>query len=282
MHGKLPDNSIALFRSFLAFAESLNIVHTANELSISRLTLKNRLKALERLCNCKLFELDVHRRYKLTPRAEIWFQEIKSWMQRGEDLFLFSEEKVSGLIRSISSPDSEPFYSQQHPVSALWEHDTPYLQTMLADWVKAKGQCYNPAFSRVEKNSFLARLRGSEFIIVGIGKNAAIMDWLGREWCLSAIGKPLSSTAISTKADKIVTYAYRQVIMSGTPWYDHVSMEMPRPVHDTSERAYYRRLILPCKLPDGSPLVASIVELSDDLEIRNFEVPRSHQPSRES
>ncbi|MEM7215147.1 MAG: LysR family transcriptional regulator [Pseudomonadota bacterium] len=277
MQTKLPTNAIALLEGFLAVVETLNISQAAKSLKVSRVTLQNRMKELEKQCGFDLLEFDSHNRYKLTKRGESWAHELRVWLQQGEDIFSLSDERAKGLLQSSPKQGGEPFYSQQQPVSALWEHDTPYLKSMLSAWVKAEGKFDNPAFARVNDNAILARLRDAEFIIMSIGKSAAIVDWLGREWCLSAIGKPLSSTAISTKADQIVTYAYRQVILLGSPWYDHVSMEMPRPIKGTFERAYYRRLILPCKLPDGSPVVASIVELSDDLKISNFEVPRPVQ-----
>ncbi|MEM7067987.1 MAG: LysR family transcriptional regulator [Pseudomonadota bacterium] len=282
MQEKLPENIVALLRSFLAVAESLNINQTAKSMKISRLTLKNRLKALEKLCGFRLLEFDTYNRYKLTPRAETWVHEVRIWLQQGEDIFSLSQERAGGLLQSTPEKLDEPFYSQQHAITSLWEHDTPYLKSMLNSWFKAEAQFGNPALKRVCDNAILARLRDGEFVIMGIGKNAAMMDWLGKEWCLSAIGKPLPSTAMSTKSDKIVTYSYRQAIQSGAPWYDHVSMELPRPERGTRERAYYRRLILPCKLPDGSPMIASIVELSEDLQIDNFEVPRANQPAGES
>lgn len=281
MHIKLPSNIIALLEGFLVVAETLNISQAAKTLKISRVTLQNRLRTLEKLCGYKLLEFDSHNRYKLTTRAENWAQEVRIWLRQGDDIFSLSDERARGLLQS-SPQDGEPYYWQQHPVNDLWEHDTPYLKSMFTAWVKAEAQFDNPALALVCDNAIMARLRDNEFVIMGIGKNAAIMNWLGREWCLSAVGKPLSSTAISTKADQIVTYAYRQAILLGSPWYDHVSMEMPKPVKDTHERAHYRRLVLPCKLPDGSPMIASVVELSDELVIGDVEVPRAHQPTRGS
>lgn len=278
----LPTNVIGLLEGFLLVAETLNISQAARALKISRVTLQNRLRLLEELCGYPLLELDNNNRYKLTARAENWAQEVRVWLLQGEDLFSLSDERASGLLQSVPEEAEDAYYSQQHPVSTLWEHNVPYLRSMFEDWVKAKAQYDNPALNRVRENAVLARLNEGEFIIMEIGKNAAIMDWLGRDWCLSAIGNPLPSTAISTKADQVLTYAYRQVIRQGAPWYDHVSMEMPRPVKNTRERAYYRRLILPCKLPDGSPVVASVVELSDKLVIGDLEVPRKNQPTRES
>ena len=279
--GNLPNNVVALLHSFLAMAENLNINQTAKMLKIDRVTLKNRLKALETECGYPLLELDGHNRYKLTPRAENWIHEADVWLQRGEDLFSLPDERANGLLQSLPKQLNEPFYSQQHPLSKLWEHDTPYLRSMLNIWMKAEARYDHPAFKRLNNNAILARLRDGEFVIMGIGKNAAMVEWLGKEWCLSSIGKPLASTAISTKADQIVTYSYHQAILNGSPWYDHVSMELPRPVKGTKERANYRRLILPCKLPDGSPMIASVVELSDDLVIGNLEVPLVNQPTRE-
>lgn len=273
MDMKLPPNFVALLQGFLMVTETSNISQAARKLNVSRITLQNRLKQLEKLCGYKLLELDGHNSYKVTTRAQNWAEEVRVWLRRGEDMFSLSDERAKGLLQSTREQYAEPFYSQQHPVNDIWEHNTPYLQSMLSDWVKAKAKYDSTAFARVYDNSLMVRPQDDEYIITSIGKNAALVDWLGRDWCLSSVGKPLSSTAISTRADQVVTYAYRQALLLGTPWYDHISMVLPRPGKQTRERAYYRRLILPCKLPDGSPLIASIVELSTDLEISNIEAP---------
>ena len=279
---KLPKNVIALLEGFLAVADTLNISQSAKVMKVSRVTLQNRLKFLEKLCGYSLLELDSHNRYKLTTRAEYWAQEVRVWLRQGEDVFSLSEERAKGLLQSSPRKYGETFFSQQHPLNCLWEHNSPYLNSMMKAWMDAKGQFNSPDMMHVRDNAILARLHDDNFIIMEIGENAAMTKWLGSEWCLSAIGKPLSSTAMTSKADQIVTYSYRQTILQGSPWYDHVSTELPRPKLGTFERANYRRLVLPCKLPDGSPLIASVVELSDDLVIGDFEVPRIHQSSRGS
>ena len=248
-------------------------------MKVSRGTLQNRLKLLEKLCGYCLLELDNHNRYKLTARAESWAQEVKVWLRQGEDIFALSDERVKGLLQSFPQQHGESLYCQQHPLNCLWEHNTPYLKSMMQTWMEAEGMFNSPAFTHVRDNAILARLYDDKFIIMEIGKKAAMMDWLGSKWCLSAVGKPLSSTAMSSKADHIITYSYRQAILQGTPWYDHVSTELLRPEKGRLERAYYRRLVLPCKLPDGSPLIASVIELSDELVFGDLEVPRMNQPT---
>ena len=280
MHFKLPTNIIALLEGFLVVSETLNISQAAKTMKISRVTLQNRLKQLEDLCGYKLLEFDSHNRYKLTPRAKNWVQEVRVWLRQGEDIFSLSDERSKGLLHNSPERSDESFYCQQHPLNCLWEHNTPYLQLMMHSWLEAKGQFSNAAFQQLRENAILARLHDDNFIIMEIGENAAMMKWLGPKWCLSAIGKPLSSTAMSSKADQIITYSYRQAILQGAPWYDHVSTELPRPEKGTHERAFYRRLVLPCKLPDGSPLIASVVELSDELVIGDLEVSRVHQPTQ--
>ena len=275
----LPKNVIALLTGFLAVAETLNISQAAKAMKVSRVTLQNRLKLLEELCGYALLEFDSHNRYKLTARAESWAQEVRIWLRQGEDIFSLADERAKGLLLSSPHLHGESFYCQQHPLNCLWEHNTPYLKSMLQSWLEAEGQFNNDSFKHVRENAILARLHDDNFIIMEIGKNAAMMNWLGSTWCLSAIGKPLSSTAMSSKADQTITYSYRQVILQGSPWYDHVSTELPRPEKGTIERAYYRRLVLPCKLPDGSHLIASVIELSDELVIGDLKVPRLHQPT---
>ena len=153
---------------------------------------------------------------------------------------------------------------------------------MMDAWVSAKGALEAPEIRLVRDNAIMVRSIDENYIIMEIGKDAAMMDWLGEKWCLSAIGKPLSSTPMSSLADQIVTYSYRQAILLGTPWYDHVSVELPRPILGNTERAYYRRLVLPCKLPDGSPVIASVVEITDELVIDGLEVLSTSQPMKES
>ena len=279
MNNKLPTNVFVLLESFQVIAETLNISQAAKAMKVSRITLSKRLKDLEELCGYTLLEFESHNRYKLTARAENWIQEVRVWLRQGEDLFALSNERATGLLQSSSQKPGERFHSQQHSLSSLWEHNSPYLNSMLTAWMQAEGQTNSDAFAEVRQNAILARLHHDEFIIMEIGENAAMMKWLGSKFCLSAIGKPLSSTAMSSKADQTITYTYRQAILQGSPWYDHVSADLPRPEIGTAEQAFYRRLVLPCKLPDGSPVIASIVELSDELVIGDLEVPRVNQPT---
>ena len=127
MPNKLPKNVIAILEGFLVVVDTLNISQAAKQLNISRMTLQYRLKELEKICGYKLLEFENHNRYKLTPRAENWAQEVRVWMRRGEDIFSLSEELSSGLIHSSPLKDGEQFYCQQHALTDLWEHDTPYL-----------------------------------------------------------------------------------------------------------------------------------------------------------
>lgn len=280
MDFKLPTNAIGLLEGFLAIAETLNVSQAARKIGVSRVTLQNRMRLLEELCGYKLLELEHDNRYRLTNAAELWLEDIKVWMREGRELFSLSDERSSGLLKNSPLGDDEQFYCQQHPLISLWEHNSPYLQSMLTAWLEAKGEFMSPAFKLVRDNGILARLHNDTFIITEIGSDAAMMEWLGEEWCLSAIGKPLPSTPMSSKADQVIMYSYRQSLLKGAPWYDHISAELPRPVKKTTERAFYRRLLLPSKLPDGSPLIASIVELSNELVIDGLEVLSKHQQSR--
>jgi len=268
---KLPKNLIFLLRIFLAVADTPNITKAAKKMSISRVTLQNRLKDLEELCGYKLLEFDTHNRYKLTAKAEKWAVKVKHWLRQGEDIMSVSDKHAEEFVNGFSNKHDAPCYYQQHPLNCLWESDTPYLKTMMQSWLSAEGQFNNSELAHVCENAILARQHYDEFIIMGIGGKAAIMDWLGKESCLSAIGIPLSSTAVSTKADDTITDSYRKAILQGAPLYEHVSMELPRPEMGTNVRAYYRRLILPCKLPDQSPMIASVVEISDNITIDDLE-----------
>ena len=265
MPTKLPSNVIALLYGFLAVAKTLNISHAAETLKISRATLQNRLKELENLCGYQLLEFDSHNRYKLTAQAESFLKEVRIWLRQGDDIFSRNQAIPKGLLHYSPQNPDETFYCQQHPLSSVWKHNTPYLQSAMKAWLKFKGRFDGPDFSYIRNNAILARLYEDKFIITEIGKDAAMNDWLGTEWCLSAIGNPLSSTPMSSKADQIITYTYHQAIIQGSPWYDHISAVLPRPEKGAEEQAYYRRIIFPCQLPDGSPLIASVVEITDDL-----------------
>ena len=277
MSRELPSDTIDLLQSFLAFCETLNITHAARKLDVSRPTLTRRLKAVEGLCGRSLMERVEHGSYRLTSFGESWRGEVLAWLRQGQHLIDPNGGRFTGLMRNAPSYHGEEYRFQQHALADLWAHGAQPLIEAFDDWTAARGALESSAFERSRRRSIVARRHGSEFLIVEIGDEAPMMDWLGWEWCRSAIGKPLSSTSISTEADRAITYAYSQALLLGTPWYDHVSANLPRPKIDRIERGKYRRLIVPCTFPDGSFAVASIVELSSDLVIDGSEVTRVNQ-----
>ncbi|MEM9734276.1 MAG: LysR family transcriptional regulator [Pseudomonadota bacterium] len=281
MGNSLPPDTIQLIEAFAAFGETLNVTHAADKLKISRPTMLRRLRTLEKLCGGAIIDKSDPNRFRMTEFGEAWLGEAMTWLEQGDALRSHGFARLTGLMSAQSGDGKEPFYAQQHALKNVWTHGVALFDAAMTAWTDAKGKADSPLLAEARAVSILSRLNGQAFVIVEIGKKAPMVEWLGEAWCLSSIGKPLSATPMSSAADRFVTHAYRQALKTGSPWYDHVSADLPRAALGRIQRANYRRLILPVEFPDGSPAIMSIVELSDDLVIDGYEVPRVNQSNRE-
>lgn len=280
MDWNLSPATVELLQAFLAFAKVPNVSLSSKELGISRPTMLRRLKKLEEMCAQPLVMRVRHSSYELTDFGAAFRIEAEAWLRQGANLVSGQGGMLSGLLHSSPEIHGEPFHIQQHPLHNVWSHSSDLIAKMLDCWTQARGWLQADSFLPVREHAIVARAFNNEFLLISIGEKAPMMEWLGREWCESSIGKPLSSTVISSAADRVITHSYLQCLRFGTPWYDHVSIELPSPTLGGAQRTNYRRLVMPCKLPDGSPVIASVVELSDDLVIDGFEVPRTSQTNK--
>jgi hypothetical protein len=277
MNPSLPPKTVELLQAFLAVAATLNISKAARDMGLSRPTVIRRLRDLEVQCAQPLMKRVSHSSYELTDLGASLRIDAENWLRQGSFLVSAQGGIFSSLLHSSPEVHGEQFHVQQHPLDDVWHHGSEVLIQMLDCWTTARGWLEAPQFAPAYERAVVARAYDAEFLLIAIGEKAPMMTWLGREWCRSSIGKPMSSTVISTASDRTITHSYLQALRFGTPWYDHMSIQLPRPKTGISERANYRRLVMPCKLPDGSPVVASVVELSDDLVIDSFDVPRTNQ-----
>ncbi len=273
----LPGNVVEILRSVVAFAKEPNLSRVADTLHISRPTLRKHLKQFEEVVGSPFLQRIDHTTYQITDFGNRLLSDVESWLGEGEALLNAKLKGTGSLFRASLDLDDDWFEIQQHPLNSLWDHKTPLLSEGFKCWLEARGWIESDAFKPIRDQIVITRTMADDWVIVEIGEKSSMTFWLGWEHVKSALGKTLSSSPITTEADELLLHAFRKANLTGTPWYDHVSTTLPKSATGERIPVNYRRLVLPCRFPDASPAIASLVERTDELVIGDFEVPRVNQ-----
>lgn len=270
-----------LVRTLIAFAANPNFANSAADCGISRPTMRRYIKELERLSGAELTIRTSHSSHALTPYGERLALQGTEWLRAGHNLLTNAHGENVGQYRaSIESPEGL-LEIQQHPLSKIWEHESSLLSEGLMTWVASQGLLDASAMTTIREQSIVTRERRGEWLLMDVGAQSSLVQWIGLSRARAEIGLPVSLSSISTEGDVPITHAYEQAIRTGSALYDHVSATLPRKQRGKRFHVNYRRLALPGRLDNGDQAVLSLVERTDELVITGFVVPRVCQPGGE-
>lgn len=263
-----------LFSSLSAFAATPNLTKAAEVRSLSRPTLRRHLFELERMSSEPILHRVDHTNYRLTAYGERVALRAEEWLRAGENLLNEATNGSSDFWHeSLDFPEGW-LRVQQHAISSIWTHGANFLAQGLEAWTKAQCQLEAPEMAALRRFFVVARQRKGEWLLIEVGEESSLAQWVGLSRARAEIGLPVSLNTISTEGNLATTYAYEQASKTGSPWYDHVSVALPKERDGARFQVNYRRLVLPSQLNTGSPVIVSLVERHDELVIDGFEVPR--------
>ena len=108
--------------------------------------------------------------------------------------------------------------------------------------------------------------RESYLVFDHIGEAASATHVFGRKWAATAFGRECDRSQPDFEFDERVCDVYEQVLNSGEPWLDHIRalihIEGKDPIW-----VPYRRLVVPAKDRMGAPIVVSICDIRQDVDI---------------
>lgn len=262
----LPSATFDALKSFIVLAETRNLSETVRLLGLTRQTIRRHIKLLEELRGHRMFSLEAGA-YRLTTAG---MAEYQSARQIFDGIWSWSEGLASTNpfieLRRFEDADGRYFYSQQHGLRSLMSDGLDSQQQVFRAWTESRGEIDTVAFERVKPMLLLYREQFESWLCVHVGEHSAMAKWLGPVWAKSVIGSVLEQDPVANPSDEFVARAYQQVMQTGTCRYDHLAIRLPRGTDGVLEAINYRRMLLPCSFPDGSPALAVCSVFTNNID----------------
>lgn len=263
----LPSATFDALKSLIVLAETRNLSETVRLLGLTRQTIRRHIKLLEELRGRRMFSLEAGA-YRLTTdgRAEYQaarriFDGVCSWAQGLGSVNPFID------LRRFEDSHGRYYYSQQHGLRSLMLDGLESQKQVFRAWTECRGEIDTAAFEQVKPMLLLYREQFESWLCVHVGERSAMATWLGPIWAKSVIGSVLEQDPVANPSDEFVARAYQEVMQTGSCRYDHAAIRLPRATDGELEAINYRRLLLPCSFPDGSPALAVCSVFTNNIDI---------------
>jgi hypothetical protein len=270
-----------MLRSYTTLARTLNLSKTVATLGYTRQTVRRHIDLLEKLKGAKLVELN-NKRYSLTEagkicvvEAEALLADVDAWVA-GRRISSHAPGRLA--YATYRDGDQYEFHAQQQPLARLHGDSEPLLKAGFRAWAEAEFEIEHPAMAALRSHMVVYRKHRDDWFVGSIGEDSAYAKWMSWTWAKSAIGRPVSDSPTNEEVTEFVTKAYDQVLTLGNARFDHLFTQLSRHQAQKPEPVGYQRLLLYCLFPDGSAGVASLIALTDRLDIDGLDtsmVPKS-------
>lgn len=263
-----------MLRSFATLSRTLNLTQTVEILGNTRQTVRRHIKLLEELKGVELLERKDNR-YFLTEagkaclvEAEIFLKEVDAWITGR----VVKSTRINGLDHlTFHDNKGAPFYAQQHPITHKLSRSLPLLKEGYKAWTEAAFEVEHLAMSHIKPYLVIYKKYQDTWFIAHIGDKSGYAIWMGWEWVKSAIGRPVTDSPTSPEMTRFVSESYSEVLELGTARLDHIYTHMKREKGAIPQPISYQRLIFTCRFPDESFGVASLVGLTNKIDITQLD-----------
>ncbi len=263
----LPSATCDAMKSFFVLANTRSLSETVSILGITRQTVRRHINLLEMIRGTVLFTAGPGG-YQLSETGRAEYRVVSKIINQ-TSRWAAGLAAISPVLDLCNGrgPNGGYYLSQQHPVSELILNGPAPMKRIYKAWVEGGGQVEAPSFRRVKAELLMYREHHGGWMCVHAGDRAALATWLGPVWGKSLIGVQLTNDPVSGWADEYVLQAYQQAVDSGECRYDHLAVTLGRGPDGEPEGVCYQRLLMPCRLPDGSPVVAVFCILTNRIDI---------------
>jgi biotin operon repressor len=267
-----------MLRAFVALGRNLNLTATCEKLGVTRQTVRRHINDLERIKGQALFVVE-NRRYALTPfgkgsvsDAETILKQLQTWSNQSK----VTRQSTEGLETAhyVDSCQRE-FFSQQHPISFISKSGLPIMKRVLAAWGQAQTQIEDPAMSEVRPYLVIYRRTRNGWVCVEVGVKSAYTKWFGWAWSKSAIGLPSEADNAGDEFNEFISGAYARIHSDGGVRLDHLYAHLPREASDGPVPVSFQRLLMGCVFPDGTPGLAVLVLMTNQVDITALPNPET-------
>lgn len=262
-----------MLRAFVTLGKSLNLTKTCEKLGVTRQTVRRHINDLEGIKGKALFSVE-NREYSLTPfgkalivDAEIILRQLQAWS--GQSRLTRRSYNWLEAAQYLDSCGRE-FFSQQHPIIQLAENGLPIMKRALAAWGQAHTQIEDAAMADIRPYLVIYRKNPNGWVCVEIGVQSAYARWFGWAWSKSAIGKLSEADNAGDDYNDFISGAYARIHGEGGVRLDHLFAHLPRETSDEPIPISFQRLLMGCVFPDGTPGLAVLVLMTNQIEINEL------------
>lgn len=262
--------TVGMLRAFVSLSKTLNLTETTKLLGATRQTIRRRITDLEVIMGRALFSLE-KQEYKLTSYgkesiadAESILRQLEAWSARSG-----VTKRRSKWLESAHYLDAggREFFSQQHPIIWIAKNGLPLMKRTLAAWGQAHTKIEDPAMSDVRPYLVIYRKSRAGWICVEIGERSAYAKWFGWAWSKSAIGRVSEDDNAGDDFNDFISGAYARIYGVGGVRLDHLYAHLPREISDEPIPVSFQRLLMGCIFPDGTPGLAVLVLMTNQIDI---------------
>jgi len=259
-----------MLRAFVILSKTLNLTETSALMGVTRQTVRRHINDLEAIKGRTLFTLERHE-YGLTPYAkdsvadaESILRQLEAWSGK----MRMTRRSVAGLESAhfVDNAGRE-FFSQQHPIFQISKNGLPIMKRTLAAWGQSHTRIEDPAMADVRPFLVIYRRSPRGWICVEVGDQSAYAKWFGWAWSKSAIGRLSEEDNAGDEFNDFIAGAYARIYGAGGIRLDHLCAHLPRDTNDDPVPISFQRLLMGCVFPDGTPGLAVLVLMTNQIEI---------------
>lgn len=262
-----PPMMAEMMRSFVVLAQIENLTGAVSELGVTRQTVRRHITQLEELLGCDLL-VPGPKGYSLTEDGERHLTNANWTLRQMEDWVTGCVDVVGHLQQvTVQLEDNRYFCGRQHKLSDVWRLGTSSIQQCFRAWIESEGNVQHPLIEEIRPKMVFFRKQKGKWLYIHVGDESSMADWLGLVWARSEVGSFLENDLMSSDADRFVSCAYDETLAQGTVRFDHIATTLARTRGGPPEPVNYQRLLMACRLPNGSPVLGALRISTDKIEV---------------
>ncbi|WP_415401626.1 helix-turn-helix domain-containing protein [Tateyamaria sp. SN3-11] len=259
-----------MIRSFTTLARTLNLSHAVAELNSTRQTVRRHIAQLEVLRGEQLFCVN-DRRYELTEAGEAALPEARDLLLRAK-AWAKGQTGSRGALQYLKAQEGDwVFYQQQQPIGRIWRDESVLLRETYRAWTMASCEIEDPCLAHVRPYLMVYRHTDAGWICVEFGEQSAYVNWFGRDYARSSIGRPIARLPAGEEFGRILDQAFHDIETTQAARLDHVYTRMPERHDERQATMVYQRLMMAGFFPDRSPAVLTLVVPTSNVNIEELD-----------
>jgi len=267
-----PSLLYEMMRSFVGLAEALNLSQAVEQIGSTRQTVRRHIAQLEDAMGIKLFDVQ-QRRYALTEEGERALKPAQVLLDQGAVWFQGQFEHVAGMLKFSYEDESGWMYHQQElPLSMVWSCESDLLRSALQAWATSCGELESKHMEKIRPYIVGYRDNMQGWICTEVGEYSYYANWSGWAQARSSVGRPLTHLPGGAALASLVDGPFQAIHVGEGVRVDQVVTKLNFGGTDgPMEVAAFDRLLMGMKLPDGSPVIVSVVDRSCQMRISDLD-----------